>query len=91
MKELRSNERLSYTARGLRAARAESQKHAPGDPTMEKCRRKRRGGKSRERRRSKWDGRGSHQQHQWVQSQPHGISAAPAHAESDSEGRGEKG
>ena len=28
------------------------------------------------RRRSKWDGRGSHQQRQWAESQPHGITAA---------------
>ena len=33
-------------------------------------------GEQRRGRRSKWDGRGSHQQRQWVQSQPHGITAA---------------
>ena len=59
---------------------------------MEKCRRKRRGGKSRERRRSKWDGRGSHQQRQWMQSEPHGITAAlPClHMKSETAREGEK-
>merc|ERR1719326_2519101 len=33
-------------------------------------------GEERRRRRKKWNGRGSHQQRQWMQSEPHGITAA---------------
>mgnify|MGYP001348300093 CR=1 FL=1 len=58
--------------------------NAPGNEATEKWKRG---------RRSKWDGRGSHQQRQWVQSQPHGITAAlPClHMQSETAGRGREG
>ena len=60
--------------------------NAPGNEATEKWKRGR-------RRRSKWDGRGSHQQRQWVQSQPHGITAALLclHMKSETAGRGREG
>ena len=47
-------------------------------------------GEERRRRRKKWNGRGSHQQRQWMQSEPHGITAAlPClHMQSETAGRG---
>ena len=50
-------------------------------------------GEERRGRRSKWDGRGSHQQRQWVQSQSHGISAALLclHMKSETARRGREG
>ena len=57
--------------------------NAPGNEATEKWKRG---------RRSKWDGWGSHQQRQWVQSQSHGISAALLclHMKSETAGRGER-
>ena len=45
------------------------------------------------RRRSKWDGRGSHRQRQWVQLEPHGITAALLclHMKSETARRGREG
>ena len=58
--------------------------NAPGNEATEKWKRG---------RRSKWDGRGSHQQRKGVQSQPHGITAAlPClHMQSGTAGRGREG
>ena len=47
----------------------------------------------RRRRKKKWDGRANHQQHQWVQPQPHGITAAlPClHMQSETARKGREG
>ena len=58
--------------------------NAPGNEATEKWKRG---------RRSKWDGRGSHQQRKGVQSQPHGITAALLclHMQSETARRGREG